>query len=274
MAPSASEAHPFQEETFMSGYRALLLCAGYGTRMGDAASGPKPLIEVGGRPMLDYLLERIQPLTTIEHVDVVTNARYAAAFQAWAESRARLFGRPITVHEDGTDSPETRLGAVGDLELLLRRIDPAPAGALVAAGDNIFLFELDPLWAAFLRRGRCHVLALEESNREALRRTGVLEIDPEGRVHAIAEKPEEPQSKWACPSLYALTAEALARVPEYLAAGHPRDEIGRFVAHLAKVEEVYAVPSSGRRFHVGNPRELEQAERVLGGDGGGDRGGA
>lgn len=240
---------------------AIFLCAGYGTRMRELGEKPKPLIEVGGRPMLDYLLEAVAGLAGIEEVHVATNSRFAAAFTSWAASRWRP-ELPIRVHDDGSSTPETRLGAVGDLDFVLERAGIPEGGALVSAGDNIFLFELTPFWRDFRDRGACRVLALEERDPSTLRRTGVLELAGE-RVLRLHEKPAEPPSCWACPSIYALTPEALALAPAFLAAGHGRDEIGRFIAWLAEQGEVAATEANGDRLHVGSPEELAQAEAVL-----------
>lgn len=244
---------------------AILLCAGYGTRMGAlTAETPKPLLPVAGKPVLDYLLEQILELGDIDRVHVVSNSRYIASFRAWAEGwREGIDSRvAVEVHDDGSTDNTDRLGAVGDLDFLLRRVE-APAGALVAAGDNIYRFSLRPLWQAFVGTGRSYILGLEETDPEKLRRTGVLELGPENRVLRLHEKPEDPPSTWACPSLYCLQAPALARVASYLAAGHSRDEIGRFIAYLVSREPLYAFAASGERLHVGSPGSYRRAGEKL-----------
>lgn len=246
---------------------AILLCAGYGTRMRELGQKiPKPLVPVAGRPMLDYLLDGLSRLSGISAIEVVTNARFAADFERWAAERSRP-ELPITVHDDGTGTPETRLGAVGDLAFVLERTGIPAGGALVAAGDNIFLFDLVPFWQAFLDSGTSRLLALEETDLATLRQTGVLELEDD-RVTRLHEKPADPPSIWACPSLYALDPTALAGVPAYLAGdglagGSGRDEIGRFVGWLVENGKVEASRTVGARLHVGNPEELRKAEEIL-----------
>ena len=253
---------------------AILLCAGYGTRMGAlTANTPKPLLPVAGKPILDYLLERLAELDGLEAVHVVSNSRYLERFSAWAEDRRPHLGPDLEVHDDGSTDNRNRRGAVGDLDFVLRRIEPPDAGfetvgsetvaAMVAAGDNILRFSLEPLWRALLERGETHVLGLRETDPELLRRTGVLELGPGGRVVRLHEKPADPPSTWACPSLYGFSAAALARVGPYLAAGHEKDEIGRFVAYLATREPVYAVTVRGERLHVGSPEAYRRADEIL-----------
>ncbi len=246
---------------------AILLCAGYGTRMGALTkTTPKPLLPVGGKPMLDYLLDQLLELDGLRTIHVVSNARHIEAFQAWGEVHKKvhrqLTGREIIVHNDGSTSNDDRLGAIGDLSFVTQRLD-APTGALVAAGDNIFRFSLRPLWRQFVESGNSCVLGLEEQNPEKLRRTGVLELAPDHRVLRLHEKPAEPPSTWACPSLYCLQPSALARLPSYMAATESHDEIGRFVAYLTSREPLYAHPVWGDRLHVGSPEAYRHADQVL-----------
>ena len=249
---------------------AILLCAGYGTRMGALTrTTPKPLLPVADRPVLDYLLDQLVELPDLSAVHVVSNHHYAAAFSAWAADRQpdlRRRGLELRVHDDGTLSNEDRLGAIGDLGFVLGRLGheaAMPDKALVCAGDNILRFPLAPLWARCRDTGRSQVLAMEETDPTRLRRTGVLELDAEDQVVALWEKPETPPSCWACPSFYALAGDALAAVGPYLAADRPADEIGRFIDHLCATHPVDAVKTRGSRLHVGNPQELERADALL-----------
>ncbi len=241
---------------------AILLCAGYATRMGAlAAETPKPLLPVAGKPVVDYLLEQLLELDDLGEVHVVSNSKYAATFRHWARGWRARADLELTVHDDGSTGNANRLGAVGDLDFVLRRAKPA-GGALVAAGDNIYRFSLRSMWRAFTTGDRSWVLGLEETDPEKLRRTGVLELGPDDRVLRLHEKPEQPPSTWACPSLYGFQTSALARVAGYLAE-HPHDEIGRFVAYLASREPLYAHKVAGERLHVGSPEALRHAEEVL-----------
>lgn len=242
---------------------AILLCAGYGTRMGSlTARTPKPLLAVAGQPILDYLLEQLAELDGLDAIHVASNSRYVENFSDWAGKWNEKIGPELTVHDNGSSTNADRLGAIGDLELVLRRIAPT-AGALVAAGDNIYRFSLRPFWNAFRDSGHSHVLGLQETDPRKLRRTGVLELGSENRVRRLHEKPQEPPSTRACPSLYALSDSALARVAGYLADDRSSDEIGRFVAYLASREPLYAYTTAGERLHVGSPEALSQAERAL-----------
>ena len=253
----------------MSRAVAILLCAGYGTRMGDLTrTTPKPLLPVADRPVLDYLVDQLVDLPELDAVHVVSNHHYSGAFVAWAAARREDLaerGLDLEVHNDGTLSNADRLGAIGDLGFVLDRLSEsgtAPQRALVCAGDNILRFSLATLWNRFLSERTSQVLAMEEKDPTRLRRTGVLELDGD-QVVALWEKPAEPPSCWACPSFYALGPDALSEVGPYLRSGKPADEIGRFIAHLCATQDVQATKTRGSRLHVGNPQELERADTLL-----------
>ncbi|MEM8932933.1 MAG: sugar phosphate nucleotidyltransferase [Acidobacteriota bacterium] len=251
----------------MSSSIAILLCAGYGTRLGELTrTVPKPLLELADRPMLDYLVDQLLDLDGLDAVEVVTNHHYAPAFDAWASGvrpRVEATGKTLGIHDDGTFDAATRLGAVGDLAFVLERLATPPDSALVAAGDNILRFSLGSFWRAFRTRGASIVLALEEADPARLRKTGVLELGIDDRVIGLHEKPEVPPSTWACPSVYALDSDALARVRPYLDEGRPHDEIGRLIADVVARQPVWAERIRGSRLHVGDPASLSHADATL-----------
>lgn len=246
---------------------AILLCAGYGTRMAElTATTPKPLLHVADRPVLDYLIDLLLPLPGLGEIHVVSNSHYVGSFEDWAEGwNERLGESRFRVHDDGSRSAEDRLGAIGDLAFVASRLGATAlaGGALVSAGDNIFRFPLLPLWQGLNERQEDTVLALHEADRQRLQRTGVLELDAEQRVVQLHEKPQEPPSSWACPSIYGLRWASLELLEGYLEAGHGADEIGRFIAYLVARHEVRAVLSEGRRLHVGSPDAYRQADLSL-----------
>ena len=67
---------------------AVVLAAGYATRLRPLTNSvAKPLLPLAGRPMLDYLADKVDEVAEVEALHVVTNSRFAADFEAWARSR-------------------------------------------------------------------------------------------------------------------------------------------------------------------------------------------
>lgn len=245
---------------------AILLCAGFGTRMYPLTENwPKPLLDVAGKPVLDYLMDQLLTFPELEAIHVVANARFYAHFVAWRDGWLPQLdeeGIELHLYNDGTTDNHNRLGAVGDLGVVLDAIE-MPKGALIAAGDNILRFELLPIWQRFLAEKKNYVIALAQTDINKLRRTGVLELDDENRVLCLHEKPQAPPSQWSCPAFYFLHASALQHVSPFLQQPNPPDAPGHFIAQLVQQEPVYAFKTDGTRFDIGSMASYREADEVL-----------
>jgi glucose-1-phosphate thymidylyltransferase len=244
--------------------QAIVLAAGYATRLYPLTlDTPKPLLEVGGRLILERLLRQLDEVSSLDLVYVVTNAKFAPQFREFAASWQGLVG--LEVVDDGTTTDETKLGAIGDLELVIRErgIDD---DLLVAAGDSIF--DGAPL-DEFVRLGRGKAAPVEAvydvGDLDAVKRYSVITADEEGRIVAFEEKPADPQTALAGIALYFYPRAALPLVAEYLAEGNNPDQPGRLIEWLHTRTPVYVWPVPGRWFDIGSPETLEQADRELAG---------
>ena len=237
--------------------KCLVLAGGYGTRMqGILGERPKALADIQGRCVLDRLLDGLSPL--VSQVSLVTNARFYSQFEAWAAHSAHS----ADLLNNGSTQADNRLGALGDLDLLLSKTG-YDAPALVVASDTILDFSLNGLLQQFQRTG-CSQLAVRRNPDPAdQRRRGVVQMDAEQRVTAFQEKPERPQSDIAASPIYLLTPEALARLPSYLAQGRPKDAPGSFIETLCQEQRVEGWWMPGSLFDVGNPESYRAAQDGL-----------
>lgn len=245
--------------------RAVLLCAGFATRMYPLTEDvAKPLLAVAGRPVLDYLMDQLVSLPSLEAIHLVTNARFYPQFVEWRQDwQTRLSARlPIHIYDDGATDNSNRRGAVGDLAFVLRRMG-CERPALVAAGDNIFRFSLQPLWQRFSDE-RCNlVVGLRERNPARRQKTGVLEFGDGDVLIGFHEKPASPPSEWICPALYFLQPEALRAVFDYMEGPEVRDAPGHFIAYLVQQQRVHGVRIDGTRFDIGSHDSYRLANDVL-----------
>lgn len=240
--------------------RAIILAAGFGTRMGALGKTcPKGLMPIGDRTVLDALTDDLLASDSIGDLVLVTNATFAAAYGDWIERRGLT--ERCTLIDDGATSPENRLGATGDLELVLGSV--GRDAALVLASDNLFTFSVAGLADEVLRSGRCSVCVLEENDPEGLRSSGCVRLDGEGRIVAMVEKPEIPPSNLLVPPIYGYTREALHLVPTYLAEGGNPDAPGHLCAWLCGRMPVYAWRPGGSRLDIGSPEKLVRARAAL-----------
>jgi glucose-1-phosphate thymidylyltransferase len=245
---------------------AILLCAGFATRMYPLTKNfPKQLLPVAGRPALDYLMEQISGLPRMEAINLVTNARFVEHFAQWKnkwQTDIKRHGISLRICNDGATDNDNRLGAVADLALVLNSLTVVD-GALVAAGDNIFRFSLNPLWQKFLDNDKNYIVAIPEDDPNRLRSTGVIELGRDNRVLKFYEKPASPPSLWLCPALYFLKPSALRLVDEYLRIPDAQDAPGYFVSYLVDREPVYAIRVNSKAMDIGTIESYEEANAAL-----------
>ncbi len=237
--------------------KALILAAGYATRLYPLTRDfPKPLLAVGPKTILDYLVDQLEAIPEIDGLCLITNHRFAPHFESWRQNRASP--KPVEIIDDGTTANENRLGAVGDIQLAIQGRHLAE-DLLVSAADNLFRFSLGSFVAAFLSRRATRICVHALHDLEARRRTGIAILDAEGRVLEFAEKPPHPQSTWAVPPLYLYPEAVLPRFKEYLDQGHTTDAPGNFIQWLIRREPVYAHPIDGAILDIGSLDSLERA---------------
>ena len=235
---------------------ALVLAAGYATRLYPLTqSVAKPLLPVGGRPMIDYILERIREADPLA-MHVVTNAKFAGAFREWAPA-------DVTVHDDATTSEDDRLGAIGDLRFVVERagIDD---DLLVVAGDNLFDYSLAEYVRWWRAKGVASAVALyEHPDLELVKQYGVVEVDDSERVVSFVEKPAEPPSNLAATACYLFHREHVKLVATYLDEGNVPDQPGRFVEWLYRRAPVYGYRFGGEWLDIGDRAQLLEADNRL-----------
>lgn len=236
--------------------KAILLCAGFGTRMYPLTKDlAKPLLSVAGKPIVEHLVDQLEASGNVDEILAVTNARFHSQFVAWSGGR-------VTVLNDGAASNDARLGAVRDLAWALER-RRLREPVLVAAGDNLFKDTIAPFVADYYVRPRNLVIRYREPDPNKLRLTGVAEIDGEGRLVRLEEKPENPPSEWACPALYVLETDALDALEPFLDEHPNADAIGSFIAWLAPRVPVFTHEMRGSRLDVGEREGYARAETWL-----------
>jgi glucose-1-phosphate thymidylyltransferase len=244
----------------------VILCAGFATRMYPLTKHfPKPLLEAGGKPVLDYFIDQIVVLPEIQSIHIVSNDRFFDHFKRWHHVRQvrGTFGSiPVSIHNDGTTDNDNRRGAAGDLQLALNMIG-APSSVLVSGGDNIYCFSLKPLWETFHTSDHHYIVALPETREEKLQKTGVLELSDNNRVTRLHEKPARPPSHWVCPPLYFFQPSVGAVLDSFLQTSANHDAPGHFIDFLCQREEVEAFRLESRRLDIGSIDSYQEADREL-----------
>jgi glucose-1-phosphate thymidylyltransferase len=244
--------------------KALILAAGYATRLYPLTlDRPKALLPVGGKPMLDHLMEQLEQVEGLDEVYVVTNSKFAEAFREWAAARS---GLPLRIIDDGTVDDDSKLGAIGDLDLTIREAE-LDDDLIVLAGDNLFSESIAPFPVFALRKGGPALGVYDVGDLDTIRRYSVIELDDDDRVTRLEEKPERARSTLAGIALYFYPRSALRYVRQYLEEGNNPDQPGRLVQWLYPRTAVYGWRVPGRWFDVGSKETLAEADRAFTGGG-------
>ena len=242
----------------------IILCGGFATRLRPLTlDQPKHLLPIAGRPMVDYLLDRLAA-AGIQSGIVVTNHRFASNFQDWAVGGPHAL--QIEILDDGTETNETRLGSIGDLRFALEATD-VRQDFLVVTGDNLFTFALDQLFGTFRRRGNTIAL-YDVGSVDIARQMGHATCDADGRVLAFVEKPAQPPDTLVSIGIYLYKATVRNLVNRYVAEGQSPDRTGDFVAWLHKQVAVYGhriLHETGVWFDIGSFDQYQEANAALGG---------
>jgi len=237
----------------------LVLAAGYATRLYPLTENfPKPLLDVNGKPILDWLLDDLDATGAIGRYVVISNHKYAPHFRAWAEGKSLT--APIEILDDGTTDNENRLGAVKDIQFAIDALS-LDDDLLVFAGDNVLDFSLKWLIDYFYLNKTTCIMRYYEPDRNRLKRTGVLEMDGD-RVLRMTEKPPEPASHWSAPPFYAVIRADSRRIREAIAEGCPVDAPGSLIAWLSARASVHAMEMPGKRYDIGDLAGYERIKSI------------
>ena len=241
--------------------KCVLLAAGYATRLYPLTKDkPKSLLLMGDKTILEHILAKVEEVREIDTVVLVTNTKFKSQFEEFIANHPRK--NPVIVIDDGTSDNDHRLGAVADLALAIESacIDE---DTLVLAGDNLFDFCLADFARFFDSLQADCVTAYTETNLDALRKTGVAEIDTDGRLRSFEEKPCQPKSAYAVPPFYFYRRETLPLIKRFVESGENVDAPGQLICWLVERKPVYAYHFLGRRYDIGSLESYEQAKKYF-----------
>ena len=242
----------------------IILAAGYATRLYPLTLNlPKPLLPVAGKPMIEHVIDNLKTISYIDHAYVVTNAKFADHFKAWAEGYRHPDLRfDFTIVNDGSTDDSNKLGAIGDMHLVLTKCD-VNDDVIVVGGDNLFSDDLRE-FGEYCREKNAPVSGVYDvGNLEEIKKYNAIEIDNDGRITFFEEKPAHPKSTLTGIALYFYPRSALALIHQYIAEGNNPDQPGRLVQWLYTRVPFYTWKVPGIWFDVGSKETLEEANRVF-----------
>ena len=237
--------------------KCLILAAGYATRLYPLTENfPKPLLKVGDKTILDWLVDDIDKSGEVDEYIVISNHKFATHFEKWAAEKSQK----ITVVDDGTSTNETRLGAVKDIQFAIEKCK-IDSDVLVIAGDNVLDFSLTKFIAYAKQKNTSCIMRYFEKETKKLQKAGVVCVDEKDKIVSMEEKPCEPKSNWACPPFYYYTKADTRLVKKGIEAGCGTDAPGSYIAWLCGETDVHAMQMPGSRYDIGNLESYEKVQK-------------
>ena len=238
--------------------KCLILAAGYATRLYPLTENfPKPLLKVGEKTILDWLVDDIDAIGLVNEYVVISNHKFAPHFDAWAKTKMQR----VTIVDDGTSSNETRLGAVKDIQFAIDQLG-LDDDMLVIAGDNVLDFSLTTFIAYAREKKTSCVMRYSEASEAKLRKTGVASVDENDLILSLEEKPENPKSHWCTPPFYFYTKNDARLVKKGIEQGCGTDAPGSYIAWLCTQVPVHSMEMPGSRYDIGNLESYEQVQKT------------
>ena len=240
----------------------IVVAAGYATRLGELTKNfPKPLFQIGKSTILGRMMDDIDASPEIDEHIIVTNHKFAKIFEDWVAQQH--YAKPVRIVDDGTETNETRLGAVRDL-LLAIDVCQVDDDLLVVAADNLLDFSFRGFVEYAREKGTSCIMCHHQPSIEKLQRTGVIEVDADMKVLGMEEKPEKPKSHWAVPPFYVYLKRDLPLIKDCMAHGCGFDAPGNLAHYLATATTLHAYEMPGTRFDIGSLDTYEEAKRIYG----------
>lgn len=240
----------------------IILAAGYGTRLYPLTlEKPKALLEVGGKTILDRLVKGIASIEGCGKIFIVTNKKFHANFQTWANSAK--YEVEIEVINDRTKDNETRLGAIGDINLVLEKKQIAD-DLLITGSDNLFELDLVELVRFGCKKRPFSSIALFDVKEKKLaKKYGICRLGGDSRVVSFEEKPAAPKSTLAATALYFIPKEKARKVYDYMKTDLPKDAPGNLMKWLANNDKLFGYVLSGAWYDIGDINSLKKADMVF-----------
>lgn len=245
--------------------KALILAAGYAHRLYPLTLNfPKALLDVAGKPILDRILDEIDQVDSIDEIVVISNSRFIKHFDEWARSRVLPGQKPVVLLDDGTETEDNRLGAIGDMNFAIKELG-IDEDVLVVAGDNLFTYDLPKIVKDYESHGQDMILGQELGEEEDPKRFAIAVMDESGKLLDLEEKPNEPKSNIAIYASYFYRRDTLPMIETYLNEGNNPDSPGNFPVWLYKRKPVQVYLFEGDCYDIGTHESYARVQEIFSG---------
>lgn len=229
---------------------ALILCGGFATRLEPITLFvPKPLLPIGGRPILDHIIGGVESLG-VNRIVLSTNKKFGDQFKYWADNKsASGFKTPIEIVVEPTMHNGEKFGAIKGINYTIESAK-LKEDLLIIAGDNFYTFDLKKVVESFKKNRKATIAVHDVKSLEEAKRFGVIDLR-RNVVAGFEEKPRRPKSSLISTGIYLFPASMLNKFHEYVSGGNNPDAPGYFLQWLLGREEIDGVVYSENWYDIG-----------------------
>lgn len=241
--------------------KSIILAAGYGTRLYPLTKDtPKPLLDIAGKPMINYITDKLEPIDIIDEIIVVSNDKFYSNFVEWKNNYQGK--KKITILNDGSTCNDNRLGAVGDIHFAIQNKD-IQDDVIVIGGDNLFEFSIVNLIDLFKQKNSSIVAVRDLIDKEKLaNKFGVIELNDDFKIIGFEEKPENPKTSLASTCCYLFTKDDMGLFEKCIEENNKPDNTGDFIKYLSSQKNIYGYIFKEKWFDIGSFELLEEVRNL------------
>lgn len=231
--------------------KALILAAGYATRLYPLTKDrPKPLLTIRSRPIIEYIISKLESLGQIDEILVVTNQKFFRQFQDWLGNFPAT--KPVKLINDGSVNEKNRLGAIRDIGLVIEK-EQLSEDLLIVAGDNLFSFGLHNFIEFADKRRSYTCIGIYNLNGKLMpNKFGIVQLNGNEEIIDFQEKPETPRTSLIAMCVYFFPKEKLHLISDYLSQNNNNDAPGNYISWLLKSDKVYGYKFEGNWLDIGD----------------------
>lgn len=239
--------------------KAVILAAGYTNRLYPLIKDrPKPLLTIRKKPVIEYIIARLESLGQVDQVFIVTNQKFFGQFQDWLDDFPSM--KPIKLISDDSFNGSNSPGAIRDIDIVIKK-ELISEDLLVVAGDNLFSFGLrNFIEFALERKPQSSIGIYNLNGKFDPGKFGVVQINSEEEIVDFKEKPSSSGSSLVATCLYFFPGEKLHLISDYLSQNPQDDSAGDYISWLIKSEKVYGYAfNEGSWLDVGDTDAYAEA---------------
>jgi glucose-1-phosphate thymidylyltransferase len=227
----------------------------------EIIDNPKPLLHLGKKRIVEIILEKIKDINEIDKIIIVTNQNFYKNFEDW--KRNFTYNKAITIINDGTTSNETRLGAIKDIQLAIKK-ENINDDVFILGGDTIIGIDYKDLFRLFKDKNASVTVGTDCHSLDIARQHGIIGVNKDNLIIDFEEKPQNPKSTLLAPCIYMIKRDELELIDRYLESSPKSDAPGYFLEYFIKQTNFYALLTDAKNYHdIGNLRAYLSSLKIL-----------